>query len=95
MPHLVELITMAKPKIKDATEQDKHNYLEILNKTGATVELNKKGGLKIKAPSSKKYRNIIKPLSEEKSAKDKTNMKLQVNAFSQATQMPCVKDSNF
>jgi len=65
-PGLMDLITMEKPKIKDATKKDKDNYLEILNKTGATVELNKKGGLKIKAPSSKKYRNILKPLSEEK-----------------------------
>jgi len=61
----MDLITMEKPKIIDATKKDEGNYMEIL-KTGATVELNKKGGLKIKAPSSKKYGNIIKPLSEEK-----------------------------
>jgi len=40
--------------------------LEILKQTGALYELNKKGRPKIKAPSNKKYRNIIKPLHEEK-----------------------------
>jgi len=40
--------------------------LEILKKAGATVELNKMGGLKIKAPGSKKYTNIIIPLRKEK-----------------------------
>jgi len=69
--------------------------LEILKKAGAKVELNKKGGLKIKTPSSKKYRNIIKPLREEKSVKDKKNMELQVKAFSHLTQMPCVNNWNF
>jgi len=39
--------------------------LEILKETGALYELNKKGGLKIKAPRSEKYRNIIKPLRDE------------------------------
>jgi len=40
--------------------------LEILKETGALYELDKNGKLKIKAPSSKKYRNIIKPLRDEK-----------------------------
>jgi len=57
---------MKNPKIKDATKTDKDNYLEILKETGALYELNKKGGLKIKAPRSEKSRNIIKPLLEEK-----------------------------
>jgi len=57
---------MEKTKIKDATKTDKDNYLEILKETGALYELDKNGKLKIKAPSSKKYRNIIKPLRDEK-----------------------------
>ena len=65
-PGLLDLVSMEKPKIKDATKTDKDNYLEILNKTGALYELDKNGKLKIKAPSSKKYRNIIKPLRHEK-----------------------------
>ena len=62
----MNLISMEKPKIKDATKTDKDNYLEILNQTGALCELDKNGKLKIKAPSSKKYRNIIKKLRDEK-----------------------------
>jgi len=57
---------MEKPKIKDATKTDKDNYLEILKETGALYELDKNGKLKVKAPSSKKYRNIIKQLHDEK-----------------------------
>jgi len=57
---------MEKTKTKDATKTDKDNYLEILNETGALYELDKNGKLKMKAPSSKKYRKIIKPLRDEK-----------------------------
>jgi len=38
----------------------------MLKETGALYELNKKGGLKIKAPRSEKYGKIVKPLREEK-----------------------------
>ena len=40
-PGLLELISMEKPKIKDATKTDKDNYLETLNETGALYELDK------------------------------------------------------
>jgi len=40
--------------------------LEILKEAPALYELNKKGGLKINAPRSEKYRKTIKPLREEK-----------------------------
>ena len=66
----MDLISIEKTKIKDATQTDKDNYLEILNETGALYELDKNGKLKIKAPSSKKYTNIIKTLPDEKSFKD-------------------------
>jgi len=61
---------MEKTKIKDATKTDKDNYLKIIKETGMLYELDKNGKLKIKAPSSKKYRNIIKPLRDEKSVKN-------------------------
>ena len=47
-PGLLELISMEKPNIKNATKSDKDNYLQILKETGALYELNEKGGLKIK-----------------------------------------------
>jgi len=65
-PGLLDLISMDKPKIEDATKTDKDNYLEMLKETGALYGLDKNGKLKIKAPSSKKYRNVIKPLCDEK-----------------------------
>jgi len=68
-PGHLDLISMEKPKIKDATKTDKDKYLEILNETGALYELNKNEKLKIKAPSSKKHRNIMKPLRDEKNVK--------------------------
>jgi len=67
---LLDLISMEKPILKNATKTDKDNYLEILKETGVLYELDTNGKLKIKAPSSKKYRNIIKPLRDEKSVKD-------------------------
>jgi len=69
-PVVLDLISMDKTKIKDATKTDKDNYLEILKETGAMYELDKNGKLKIKAPSGKKYGNIIKPLRDEKNVKD-------------------------
>jgi len=44
--------------------------LKIIKETGMLYELDKNGKLKIKAPSSKKYRNILKPLRDEKSVKN-------------------------
>jgi len=69
-PVVLDLISMDKTKIKDATKTDKDNYLEILKETGAMYELDKNGKLKIKAPSGQKYGNIIKPLRDEKNVKD-------------------------
>jgi len=74
---------MEKTKIKDATKTDKDNYLEILNETGALYELNKNGKLKTKAPSSKKYKNIVKPLRHEKKCH-----RLELEALGQGIILP-------
>jgi len=57
----MNLITMEVPKVNEATKEDKDNYLEILNKTGALYKIDKNGKVMIKAPRSDKYRKIIKP----------------------------------
>jgi len=57
---------MEKTNDKKITKEDKDNYLEILKKTGATVKLNKKGGLTAYTPRSEKYRKSIMPLCKEK-----------------------------
>jgi len=56
---------MEKPN-DEKSQRQRQLFGNTKKKTDATVELNIKGGLKIKAPSSKKYRKIIKPLREEK-----------------------------
>jgi len=65
-PGLMNLITMEVPKVNEATKEDKDNYLEILNKTGALYKIDKNGKVMITAPRSDKYNKIIKPLREEK-----------------------------
>ena len=60
-PGLMNLITMEVPKVNAATKEDKDNYLEILNKTGALYKIDKNGKVMITAPRSDKYRKIIKP----------------------------------
>jgi len=65
-PGLMNLITMEVPKVHEATKEDKDNYLESLNKTGALYKIDKNGKVMITAPRSDKYRKIIKPLREEK-----------------------------
>jgi len=67
IPGLLDFISMGKPKMKNTIKRDKGKYLEILNETGALYELDKNGKPKIKGSSSKKYRNIIKPIRDEKS----------------------------
>jgi len=75
-PGLMNLITMEVPKVNEATKEDKDNYLEILNKTGALYKIDKNGKVMIKAPRSDKYRKIIKPWHEEKKRQIKKNLKL-------------------
>ena len=77
-PGLLDLISME--KIKDAKKTDKDNYLEILKETGALYELDKNGKLKIKAPSSKKYRNIT-PLLDEKKRQRREELETQGSGF--------------
>jgi len=57
---------MKKTKIEKATKKDKDNYLEILKETGAMFILDKNGRINIEESRSEKYRNIMKPLREEK-----------------------------